>query len=461
VERMSAVDRAWLLMDRPANPMVIIALVVLKRPLDPETLEHVLADRFLCFPRFRCVPVLDTLGARWRQAERFELKDHVQCLDLPANAGQAQLEALVGELASTPLPPTRPLWSFHLVGRYGSGSALILRIHHCYADGIALLEVLLSLCCQGPRRQGRKARTHTALSAAGGGALTAGGVEQLLHEGVQLFERSLHYALNPAEIQRAVGLGTSLAAELAHLGMMSDDPLTALKGPLTGTRRVAWAEPLALEEVHVIGKLLGCTVNDVLVSVLAGALGRYLQHHGLPDDVHSVRAVVPVNLRGADRATGSLGNSFGMVFVELPIGIRHPLERLYAVHAGMQQLKGSPQALITLGLLATVGSLPAAVEEPVIALFGAKASLVASNLPGPREPLELGGTPISQLLFWVPQSGAIGTGVSMLSYCGRVQLGVMADRQLIPRPAELVQHMQDEFERLVFLVLLGAGSLND
>jgi hypothetical protein len=168
---------------------------------------------------------------------------------------------------------------------------------------------------------------------------------------------------------------------------------------------------------------------------------------------------VPVNLRPASATAASLGNDFGLVFVELPIGISHPLERLYAVRSAMQHLKGSPQALITLGLLATVGNLPAAIEELALALLGAKASLVASNLPGPSQPLRLAGIEVSQLLFWVPQAGGIGTGVSMLSYRGRVQLGVIADRELIARPRELVNAMASEFERLVFLVLLGAGSL--
>jgi hypothetical protein len=116
---------------------------------------------------------------------------------------------------------------------------------------------------------------------------------------------------------------------------------------------------------------------------------------------------------------------------------------------------------VTLGLLAAVGSLPAAVEDSAIALFTAKASLVASNLPGPRDPLRLCGAPISEMLFWVPQAGSIGTGVSMLTYNGRVQFGVMSDRQLIPEPRKLVELIGDEFERLVLLVLLGGMALEE
>ncbi len=125
----------------------------------------------------------------------------------------------------------------------------------------------------------------------------------------------------------------------------------------------------------------------------------------------------------------------------------------------MEKLKGSHQALATFGLLSVVGTLPAAVEDPAVAVFSAKASLVASNLPGPREPLLLAGVPISEVLFWVPQSGSIGTGVSMLTYCGQVQLGVISDRQLVREPAGLIAEMGAEFERLLYLTLFGACPL--
>jgi diacylglycerol O-acyltransferase / wax synthase len=447
---MSPVDRAWLQMDRPANPMVIVVLMVLRSRLRPERLRRLLAERFLRFHRFRCIPVNDPIGARWVEASQFELSDHVQCVALAGAMGQHELEALVGELASTPLKPTRPWWSFHLVERYGSGSALIVRIHHCYADGVALLNVLLTL-------------SDEAESAAGSehAASAKSGVQQLLERAAKLLESGLHYGLHPLEGAALLRLGANLAGELAGLGLMDDDPPTRLRGTPSGVKRAAWAPSLALEEVKTIGRVLGCTINDVLISVLAGALGSYLEAQGDAVTGLTLRATVPLNLRSSSSASPELGNHFGLVFVELPVGIRHPLERLYAVHAAMCRLKSSPQALVTFGLLTSVGSLPTVVEESAIALLSAKASLVASNLPGPNQPLHLAGAAVSELLFWVPQTGSIGVGVSILTYCGRVQLGVIADRGLIPDPRALVDAMATEFNRLVFLVLLGAGALGD
>ncbi len=468
VEQLSGVDRAWLLMERPTNPMMIIGLVILGGVLSRARLRALIAERFLTYQRFRCVPVADNVGvgASWIPSPGFDIDDHVLLAALPKSAGQHELEALAGELASTPLNRGRPLWTFHLVESFGSASAIIVRIHHCYADGIALVQVLLSLADAAPtagiaHEPERYPGSADTISADLSPGFLPQVISRILREGSDLLGKGLHYALHPADTKTVVRDGIKLAVEVAGIALLSDDPLTSLKQPLSGFRRVAWTDPISLEEVSIIGHVLGCTVNDVLVSALAGALGRYLQSQGEKVTGVTIRAAVPVNMRAAGDPQPVLGNRFGLVFVDLPIGIRHPLERLYAVHAVMQKLKSSSQALAVLGLLSAIGNLPAAVEDPAIALFSAKASLVASNLPGPTTVLYFDGVPVSQLLFWVPQSGSIGTGVSMLAYCGRVQFGVIADRQVLPDPAKLVELIVTEFERLVYLILLGAGSMGD
>jgi diacylglycerol O-acyltransferase / wax synthase len=459
VERVSGADRAWLLMERPTNLMVVVGLIVVGPGLERCRFREVLARRFLAHERFRWVPVADALGARWVEAEQFNLDDHIAWVALPEPGTQPELEALLGELSSTPFNPGRPLWMFHVVEGYRGGCAIIVRIHHCYADGIALVRVLLSLTDEAG-----DARHDDAGEPSPSGFLPALAdlmpppMAAALREGMDLLGSGVGYLLHPAQTATVARDALAYGGELLHIAAMSDDPPTRLKQPLSGARRAAWADPLSLEEVRTVAQVLGCTVNDVLMSTLAGALGRYLASQG--DDLtdHTIRAVVPVNLRAEDEPP-TLGNRFGLVFAELPIGLPHPLERLYAVRAAMQQLKGSSQAAATLGLLSVVGTLPVSIAEPTTALFSAKASLVVSNLPGPREPLHLAGAEITQVLFWVPEAGSIGTGVSILSYRGNVQFGVISDREMIPRPDELVGLIAPEFERLVYLVLLGGAAL--
>jgi diacylglycerol O-acyltransferase / wax synthase len=458
---LSGADRAWLLMERPTNPMLIIGLMVLDSPLPLAALRALIIERFLPFERFRCVPVSEAASAHWELSAGFDADDHVLRAALPEPAGREELEELAGELASTPLKPGMPLWTFHLVERYQAGSAIIVRIHHCYADGIALVHVLLGLADNGGAgKDGGSAAPAATLEprAAAGTGLISDWLPGVLQQGAMLLEKGVHYALHPREASAAAGEALGLGAALTRLAILPSEPATRLKRPLSGVRRVAWADPLSLMEVATVGHVLGCTVNDVLVSTLAGALGSYLRDQGEPTEGLILRAAVPLNLRSEE--TPPLGNHFGLVFIELPVGVRHPLERLYAVHAGMQALKHSPQAAVVLGLLSVVGSLPAGMEPPAVELFTSKASLVASNLPGPAEPLRLAGARIGEILFWVPQAGSIGLGVSMFSYTGCVQYGVIADRQLVPNPSELVERVATEFERLVYLVLLGGGSLS-
>jgi len=142
------------------------------------------------------------------------------------------------------------------------------------------------------------------------------------------------------------------------------------------------------------------------------------------------------------------------VFLELPIGIENPVERLYAVRANMQALKGSFQPVLTLGLLAAAGAGPKLLQDQLIAVLARNATAVMTNVPGPRQPLYLAGAKIDSLNFWVPQSGDIGMGVSILSYNGQVQFGLITDRGLCPDPEAVIARFAPEFEKLVLTTLL-------
>lgn len=460
-ERMSPVDRAWLLMERPTNPMTIAGVIVLGGRISRARLRRFVEERLLAFDRFRCRPVSDALAAHWVRTENFDLDDHVLVAALPAPADQHELETLVGELAGTPFNDSRPWWSFHLVERYGRGSAIVARIHHCYADGIALVRVLFGLAHSAGTRAGRQSHAAPPDTDAHGttllGALyepIAGALADAWRTGAHIVEQGRRYALHPGDAANLAADATGVVKELLRLAVLADDPPTALKRPLSGSRRVAWAAPLPLGEVKALSHALDCTVNDVLMSTLAGALGSYLRGRRQRTQGLTLHAAVPVNLRTEADAAEALGNRFGLVFVELPVGESSPLQRLYRVRDSMQSLKGSSQAMMTFALLSAVGSMPEAVEHTAIEIFTAKASLVASNVPGPRDAIHIGGVAVRQLLFWVPQAGSIGTGVSLLSYRDQVQFGVMADRQLIAEPASLVAAFTREFERLVLLVSL-------
>jgi len=256
--------------------------------------------------------------------------------------------------------------------------------------------------------------------------------------------------------QKAIALAEqvgSLTGEIAKLALMGQDSPTRFKGTPGVAKRVAWAEPLPLDEVKTICRALSASVNDVLLSCVAGALREYLVGKGDATDGVMMRALVPINLRPLEKAY-RLGNQFGVVFLELPIGIENPVERLYAVRANMRSLKGSFQPVLTLGLLAAAGAGPKMLQDQLIVVLARNATAVMTNVPGPQQPLYMAGRKIDRFMFWVPQSGDIGMGVSILSYNGEVQFGLITDRGLVPDPERVIAHFGPEFEKLLLTTLL-------
>jgi diacylglycerol O-acyltransferase / wax synthase len=460
-ERMSSVDVAWLRMDRPSNLMMICGVLVFGERVDMARLKSTISRRFLRFARFRQRPVQTPEGYQWQTDPAFTLAHHVQRIALPRGAGDVELEALVSSLLSTPLDPAHPLWQYHLVANYQGGSAVILRIHHCYADGIALIRVLLSMT--DADRTGKAAGPAPRRSTQGDDEadplsqlLTtplAGILKMVTRTGSTLIEKGAALWLDPTKAIELAGQGGALASEIAKLALMGEDSATPFKGKPGVVKRVAWADPIALDEVKAVGKALGCSVNDVLLASVAGALRSYLVRRGATVDGVSIRALVPVNLRPTEEAC-ELGNRFGLVFLDLPIGIANPLERLYVVRANMEALKGSYQPVIALGILAAMGAGPQLLQDQLLAMLAKNATAVMTNVPGPQQRLFFARARIDRLMFWVPQSGDIGMGVSIITYAGDVQFGLVTDCLLCPDPESVIARFAPEFEKLVLATLM-------
>jgi len=463
-ERMTKVDTAWLRMDSASNLMMIMGVWTLKPAIRYGELCRRVEERLLKYPRFRQRVVQDAGGATWVEDAGLDVARHVVHEKLPRHAKgqeQAALQERVGELAMQPLDHEHPLWQFHLIEDYQGGSALIVRIHHCIADGIALISVTMSLVDGGepPPERKRKDRpagaedwiadtlikpftdmTVKALGAAGEGAARSLGM-------LRDPQKGLAGSLDLAK------LAYQVVSDAAALALMPDDSKTRLKGKPGTAKRVAWCEPVPLEEVKAVGKALNCSINDVLLSCVAGALGEYLK--ALGDDVtgQEIRAMIPVNLRPLDQAH-KLGNRFGLVPLVLPIGVENPIERVYEVRRRMNALKGSTQPLLAFGLLAVAGLLIKPAQEAMLSLFGKKTTAVMTNVPGPREKLKFLGSTLEQSMFWVPQSGDIGLGVSILSYGGGVQFGVITDTLLCPDPQKIIDEFEPEFAKLSLVTLM-------
>lgn len=412
-ESLAHVDAAWLRMDTPTNLMQITSLLVFRERLDYSALRKLAEERLLVHPRFRERVVEHRLGVpEWELDPSFDLDRHLHRVSLPRPGDQQALADLLGDLMSTPLDHARPLWQLHLVESYGSGSAVVARLHHCIGDGVALLGVMLGLTEEG--------------------------------EGVSLQQVGLMPS-KPARVVDAAKQAASQALTLGRLLLLPPDSKSLLKGELGVQKRAAWSGAVPVVTVKSIASALGAKINDVLVACVAGALRTYMTSRGGYRDELAVRAMVPVFLRnvGGDH---ELGNHFGLVFLDLPLREPDPLERVRLVKLRMDTIKSAPDAVVSLGVLGAMGVATTEIERIGVDLFTRKASVMITNVPGPPGELHLAGRALEHIMVWAPVSGHIGLGISLLSYNGEVRMGVAADTGRIPDPEALVAAFERDIE---------------
>ncbi|WP_309890454.1 wax ester/triacylglycerol synthase family O-acyltransferase [Archangium sp.] len=444
---MTSADAAWLQMEEPTSLMVITAVLWFDGPLDWERLTEVVRERLVeRYPRFRQRVVKSGLlgTPHWEDDPGFQLEAHLRRTKLPAPGNRAALEALVGESMGTSLDFSRPLWELHLIdGSQEVGGALLMRVHHVIADGISLARVLLSLTDE--HASGGAGRELFEEEERNPGTLVRllRGAQTVVGSTRAAWKRGAELLAEPIQLMDLAVEGARGASAMSRLLTLMHDPPSPFRGPLGVEKRVAWSSPVPVGKVREIGHGTGSTVNDVVMAAVAGMLRRYVQARGqAPEDL---RAVVPVNLRPlSEPIPRELGNRFGMVFLPLPLGLGEPLERLWELKRRMDRLKRSPEAAVMFGMLTAAGMAPTAVERVAVEVMRKKASLVLTNVPGPRRPVYLAGAKLSGVMFWVPMAGRLGLGLSIFSYSGHVTLGVAADASLVPDPRELVQGFEAE-----------------
>ena len=460
-ERMSSVDTAWLRMDSPGNLMMIVGIYEYEGRLDFARLRELVQQRFVVHRRFRSRVVQDATGYYWEEDDDFDLDLHLVRTALPGAGTTEDLKRFAGRMASTALDPSRPLWQFQLVDNYNGGHALVARIHHCIADGIALIGVLLGMTSQDPLEDAAEpdARAPRRGPSSDWDALlrplTDATIKAIDTTG-DVASKVLHaygaMLSDPESVGETAGEYARIAAQVARdaaaIALMENDSVTSLKGVPSGSKVVAWNEPLSLDDVKAVGRALGCSVNDVLLASVAGAIRSYLVERGEDVTGCELRAMVPVNLRDPKKWR-ELGNKFGLVPLLLPVGIESPIARVFEVRKRMSELKTSYQAVLAMALLGLVGLAPRTLQKQTLDFLARKATTVMTNVPGPQQPLYMAGARIRRIMAWVPQSGDIGVGVSILSYSGGVQFGLITDKRLCPEPQRIIDRFAPEFEKLV------------
>jgi WS/DGAT/MGAT family acyltransferase len=254
-------------------------------------------------------------------------------------------------------------------------------------------------------------------------------------------------AAHPGHLRQLADTALQDVSTAAKLLGSPADAESDLRAPLTGRRRVAISEPVSLARVKEAAARRRVTINDLLLTALAAVLhDRLRAPEGTPEEVH---VMVPFNLRPLDEPIpAELGNDFALILLELPTGEMIPAERLREVNSRMGRIKESHEGLISYGILSAIGLTPPWMEDRLIGFFSEKASLVVTNVPGPKERLHFAGAPIEAVMVWAPCSGELGLTVSIFSYAGEVTSGFMADTGLVD-PEPLARTYERELRSLV------------
>ncbi len=470
-ESMTYADHFWLSMDDPTNLMVITAFMEFEEPVDFNRLSSTIERRLLTIPRFRKRIVRSpyVLGVpAWETDDHFDIRSHIHRVALPQPADKDELQNMISDLMMTPLDPNKPLWQVHLIENYRKGCVILFRINHCIADGIALIHILLSAADKEPDAPlsedlSEKAAGGISSSPSRGLGSLIGKLQRVSgltqNAGKKLVDQCMEALSSPDQLVEMAKSGSALAmniaSALAKLTIRPSDPDTSFKGRLGVRKSAVWTDPMPLDKIKIVGRTIStATLNDVLIATVTGAMRRYLKSRNYRVNELDLRVVVPVNIRKPG-TEDELGNKFSLVFLPLPVYLEDPVLRLKEVKRRTDHLKKSPDAILNFGLLSAIGLLPPNIARKLAHQFSNRASAVLTNVPGPREPLYFAGRKISNIMFWVPRTGTIGLGISILSYDGKVTVGITADEGLMPDPEVLLYGFEDEFNHLLDLVTSG------
>jgi diacylglycerol O-acyltransferase / wax synthase len=447
--RMAPADAVWLRGDTAANRVVISAILWFDGPLDVPRLRRLVEERMLerhpVFGQRVVHPRLATRMPRREPDPAFDLARHVREVQLPPPGDHAELERLCSEERSAPLDPAHPPWSATVYQGYrGTGSAVHARLHHSLGDGLALMQLLLTLADEFDPGLVPLAEEVTRADRAGALAgRVVGGATDL--------------ALQPWHAPQRVRDGLRAAAWGKRLLLPVHAPRSRLQGRPSGEKRMAWSpDGLAVNELLAAAHERGVTVNDLMLAVMAGGMHRYLaEDDALVDDV---LVVVPVNLRelGAPLPR-SVGNRIGLLPVLLPVGTTDHEERFTRIRAATAALKGSPAPAVSHALTTATTMVTPGVERAIHRMNQRFGTGVVTNVIGPDLDLHLVGRRLLGVIGWGGVTGELNLGAGFVSLGDRVFTGLVTDAAITPDPERLLAHTEDEWRAVV----PGAVSLAD
>lgn len=485
---MGVQDALWLEMDRPSNLMVVDTLVWTAEPIDWDRVTATAKERLWARYRvFRSRAVHDDGTWQWEECTTDSFDAHLERVRLPAPGGDAELQQFVASQRTEPLDRDRPLWAMFYIDGFKGGSAVLTRTHHAIADGIRMVQLAMSLfdavpaggpILAPPPSNGSSlptqpdrslpARVHDGIGAVAselvdltnelgytiGHVLTdpvgaarhgIGALGDTVGDVTEAAGRSIGWATGPIVDLLSSSPGDIDFARKLLVGTRNDS--TIWTGSVGPRKVVAWSEPLPLAELKDVAHAHGATVNDVLVTCVAGTLHTYLAEHD--SSCASVNWMIPVNLAPLDvTLPEELGNNFAIVQLELPTDTADPLAVLDVVAHRMGRIKRGHEAALAFRVQELISGFSDVLYRASVSLLADRAVGVLTNVPGPPIPVYLAGRRVEGMVGWAPLSGNQAMSFTIYSYDGKVFVGIACDADLVPDHEQIVDGFAAAFHRL-------------
>jgi len=440
--RMSPGDAVWYLGENRVNPMTISSIMWFDRPLDVELLrarfQERLLDRYPIMRQRIVASRLPGLMPLWVDDPDFDLDEHISEDRLPAPGDQAALQDWCSEERTIPLDRTRPMWHVSVLQGYrGDGCAVHVRIHHSIGDGLAMMALLLTIVDEfDPLTVSVRDRSVAEL------------VSNAFGTGTHVFAKGAHLALHPGEIRDIARDGAEMAEWAGRLLAPQMVQRTVLQGTPDGTKRMAWdPDGFDLAEVKRIARTNNATVNDVMMTVMSGALHRYLADRDAL--VEDIAMMIPVNLRrpGAPLPR-NLGNRIGLLPLKLPVSTDDPRARLAILQRRMQELKDSPAPIVSRMLIVTTTMFTPVIERGIHRINQLRSTGVLTNVPGPQLPLHIGGSELLGTIGWGGMTANLNLSAAFVSVNGSIFPGLVTDAAITPDPEQVLAEVAAEWEQV-------------
>jgi WS/DGAT/MGAT family acyltransferase len=463
-DRLTGLDASFLHLEHESAHMHVAGVTVFEGPAPRyEDLVEQISLRLHLVPRYRqrlaFVPFSQGRPV-WVDDPHFKPTYHVRHTALPQPGGEAQLKRLAGRVFSQPLDRQRPLWELWLVeGLSGGRFAVLSKTHHALVDGVSGVDIATVLFDTSPRPMPVAAPEHDWIP------------RPLPSDAQLLADALLERAIFPREIARGVRaalrgprtVARKTTETLIALGALAwaglqpapPSPFNVKIGP---HRRFTWVRG-DLADFKAIKNALGGTVNDVVLAVVAGGLGRFMRLRGEPTEGVELKAMVPMSTR-ADVERGALGNRVTAMWAPLPVGITDPVERLHRISSEMREIKESGQAIGAEVLTRLSGFAPPTIMAQAARLQARQRlfNLVVTNVPGPQFPLYLMGRELETLYPMVPLAKNTALGIAIMSYNGQLNFGLTADYDALADVETLVEELRASIEELLELAATPKGN---